>query len=832
MPATNESGARRRRVFPIDLNQEPAIPNEPFSNADSLQEQVDLILEQPPMPIDSRELGDAIEITKLRNGPKPEPLAGTPAPPARSYDTLFLSTPRADGSAVCSTPLIMPPSSSVTATFDSDTTKRCIYAPEDSHYYAVGFTIGDGTDPLNFFGFTYNGVHYFGYCLDQSKDAPIGPYSNISMEEAMPGATQAARLAVSFCIGNSPSSPEDYQGGQDFFDWLGANNCPNLNGYDAYGVIQATIWCLLGQGDPSTVQFTSSIYCPTNLPAPKYPCMQAAMEALYNLAFDYGNGVDVCGTGGDGSSGTSGTGSSAAACCNCTSGAGSDPCNDPCGLRLGNQIGTVLCCNTGKAVTDQSSTYLVFVGCANDIRECCGRVLLGPFKLASSNPGTPTITLTPCDGCQGADISFADHCCNTLVDPPTIGEEFYITFRPPCCRYCFDLTATMLTNAIAVYYFKKPNSNVLQPVGAPIPYKETKTATIHICIDITPEAPPPEPEPWWEHVLVNNNNNNNNNDSSNNDNNANNNMLNNMLENLLTNLLSSNMLNSSMLSGGMMNGGMMGLGGFPGMGYPGYSSYPPYPPGPTPPPSPGPCGDGRFPFPWGLFPPGCTPCPSPACGGPNPCCCQQKCCPPPCPSPCCGTPCSPWPEPCFAPPQPYISDPPCNLIIQPASLTYQALPMPVPYFCPPQYPYAQEAPYPPSYGPYPQPYTGYSPYPAPQPSYPPYPWPPNGPGDDAQQAVQQVYSPVTVVVPQQESNPQPYAMPPMPQNDPPPFMCPPPHETWWEYSPAPAPRPVPQQKPMPLLLPEVSSAPHPDYSPFNFEPSQQNDDPYDWNWHS
>ena len=673
----------------------PGYAGESCGGMDALFPQAQAILEGPPVPVANRCLADAVEVLKVRYHVEQEPVLGAPGEPSAGFPLLERASPAPLTSAICHTPLIMPGGDRVNATFDSTWTRRCDLAPPDSRYAVSGFTVG-GDSHLNFFGFTFQGVHSFGFCLDHTKSMPVGAYNNISMEQAMPGKVQTVRLAVSFCIGNAPTAPEDLEGGIEFFEMLGLNTCPGLNGYDAFGVIQATIWCLLGQGDPANIRYRIDPDCPVPAAADKFPCLEAAIDALYNMAFSFAYGTLDCGEGGlPGGAANAPSGVQGNCCCgNCASSCGPGPggegrCNDAGGLRLGRQLGKVLCCNTGTANTDQSDTYLIFTGCANDIRECCGRVLLGPFKLASSSQGTPAISLVPCDGCQGADITLTDYCCNILAVPPTIGQEFYITFRPPCCRYCFDLCAEMETTAIAVYYFRRPNTNALQPIGAPLEFRENRRACIHICIDITPEPPPPEPEPWWEHILVNNNNNNNNND--NNDSNSNNSSL---LNNLLENLLSS-----------MMNGST--LGGLPGNNGPG-----PFPPGPGP-------------FPPGPFPPGPFP------PGPFP--------PPP----------GPFPEPCFMP-FPYIPEP--NLILQPTIPTYQAVPMPVPCYSPPPWPaYPQPAPQPPP------------PYPQPWPQYPQY-----QPGDEgsAQQAVQQV----TVV--------------------------------------------IPEPQPMPLLLPEFSSAPRPDFSPF------------------
>jgi len=667
----------------------------------------------------------------------------------------------------CHTPLIMPPSGSITAEFYGYTTP-------------LDYDTSDGF--IAMFPASVNGEPANGLCIDHGMGAPVGPYGNISIDQALNEQTPAVKRAVSFILANLPLLTSD--DATEFWSMLGLQNCypGGLDGLDAWAVGRYVVYDLLGQlpGGIANLEYNT----------PKNDCLRAGGAALLSMALAFAGGTLDCGDGGLGGGSTGSTGASSTCGCACggnyTCGGGSCapdncPCCDPCGLRLGCQLGKVFCCNTSTPVTDQSGTYLVFAGCPNDIRECCGRVVLGPFRLQSSNAGTPDISLVPCNGCQGADIQLTDFCCNILAAPPRIGDEFYIAFRPPCTRYCFNLCASMMTTARAVYFFRSQQLHI-QRIALPLGLDEMATACIQICIDITPETPPPEPEPWWEHVLVNNNNNNNNNDSnSNNDNNDNNSsLMNNLLESLLSNMMSSNLL------GGMMNNGMGG--GLPpglwppgpGPWPPGPEPFPPWPPGPGPNPS-----DGRFPFPWGLFPPGTTPCPPPDCGGPNPCCCPPPCpppcwCPPPCPP--CPPPCMPWPlpcpAPCFQPPYPYIPEP--SLIIQPAIPTYQAMPAPVPFFSPPPYPFPPS--YPPYQQAYPQPYPPYSPYPQ---------WDDSAP----QPPPQQVYSPVTVVVPPPDPGPWPQYSAPWP---PAPFQPPPP-------------------EPMPLLLPEISSAPRPDLSSYEFD---------------
>jgi len=702
--------------------------------------------------------------------------------------------------ATCHAPLIMPPDNSLHATFTGMTTPMP-YSTTDGQIYMFPGTV--------------NGVEVYGFCVDHALPAPIGSFGNISIDVALNGQSQTTKLAVAFVIANVPRLPTD--DAVQFFEMLGLPCAAGFNGYDARAVGRYVIYALLGQlsGGLAGLQFIDRAGYPP-IGAAKADCLKQACQILFEMALAFGSGTLDCGPGGGPGAGGGSAGN--AACCNCVSSsnytcggsscAATDNCccSDPCGLRLGCQLGKIYCCNTNQAVTDNSDTYLVFVGCANDLRECCGRVVVGPFKLASSNRGVPDIKLVPCNGCVGADIQITDFCCNILAAPPAIGDEFYIAFRPPCCRYCFDLCATMETTSVAVYFFREAGNAAVQRQGLSFPRTDIRTTCIHVCIDITPETPPPEPEPWWEHILVNNNNNNNNNDSNsaNNDNNSNN-MMNSLLNTLLSNLLSSSMMGG--MQGGQLGGNIGGMMGMPGMGPmpPGLGPFPPGPPGPFPPgPGPGggpPCDDGRFPFPWGLFPPGTTPCPPPACGGPNPCCCpppcppcpQPCCCPPPCPPACwcpppcppCPPVCMPWPcpcpEPCFCPPPfPYIPEP--NLIIQPTSLTYQV--MPVPCFCPQPMPYPQPVP-----------------YAQPMPVFPPQWQPP--------------VQPVPFMPFQEDSfdfDPAPSAMP-VSMPDP---------AYWPQYS-TPWTPPVsagfypPEPEPMPLLLPEFSSAPRPDFSPFEVD---------------
>jgi|GEM_PF-1915866 len=582
----------------------------------------------------------------------------------------------------CDMPMIMPANNSITVTFDPSSTKRCGadgIAPPVSRFVAIGYTAGAYYAPLNFFGFTWNGQHFYGFCLNHEKNMPSGAYPNISMEQAMPNFSRQVQLAVSFAIAQAPAFVTDDAGAREMFEMLGSPCADEVNGYDAYGVVQAAIWCLLGQGDPGFVYFEN---CDEGTAAPaKLACLREAMNALFTMAFQFANGELDCG-GAGGGAGSLGMGAAQGALANfnscrasCGCGGCGDCCNTPCTTCGGEegtgccparaccgcQVGKLFVCYTGQAVTDQSDTYLVFVGCTNDMREHCGRILLGPFQLASSNGGTPDLEIVPCEGCPPVTLTITDYCGCALGRNPEIGEEFYITFLPPCIRYCFDLKAAMDTYASAVYYFHRTSANNLQPVGVPMIERRHRETSIHICIDLTPPPLPPPPPPPNIDVLINNDNanNNNNNNDANTNLNDNNSMLNNALENALSSMLSGSA--SNMAGGGLAPLMMPNMGGFmPNMGagvpagFPvGFPCKPPCPPcAKTPGVSP-PC-----------IPPPC-PCPPPWICPPNP----PPFCPPLPPAPC------PCPDPCAST---------INLLVQPPQMCPQP-PMPEFPYVPWQY---------------------------------------------------------------------------------------------------------------------------------------------------
>ena len=728
----------------------------------------------------------------------------------------------------CDMPMIMPANNSITVTFDPSSTKRCGadgIAPPISRFVAIGYTSGAYYAPLNFFGFTWNGQHYYGFCLNHEKNMPSGAYPNISMEQAMPSFSRQVQLAVSFAIAQAPAFVTDDAGAREMFEMLGSPCADEANGYDAYGVVQAAIWCLLGQGDPGFVYFENCDEGTAS--AAKLACMREAMNALFTMAFQFANGELDCG--GAGGGGSLGMGSAQANfnSCRASCGCGGNCCDTPCTTCEGEegtgccparaccgcQVGKLFVCYTGQAVTDQSDTYLVFVGCTNDMREHCGRILLGPFVLASSNSGMPDLEIVPCEGCPPITLTITDYCGCALGRNPEIGEEFYITFLPPCLRYCFDLKASMDTYASAVYYFHRTSANNLQPVGVPMIERRHQETSIHICIDLTPPPlPPPPPPPPNVDILINNendNNNNNNNDANTNLNDSNSSsMLHNALENALSSMLSGGVSNATggglmplMAMNGMLPGMLPGMGMPPGAGTPGFPCGIPGFPG----------GQNGFGFPCKPQGAPCSPCAKPP-GGPPPI--QPPAFPPPCPCPppclsSCSCPppwvCPPTPPPLCHPPQcpPMIPCPcspdPCNtinLIVQPPQPpeqmpAYQVLPLPVPCMAAPPLMCPQ-------------------PMPAPMPMMQPFAPMPDLPYASQEFAAAQYDGPAQAYwypPPYEQPTRQPYITP-----------TPPP------YAPQPMNQgPPPVMEPR-LLLPEVSGAPHPDLSAIEF-----NDDFYrDW----
>jgi hypothetical protein len=587
--------------------------------------------------------------------------------------------------SLCSIPVIQPPDSSMHADIDARSTKRCtqdgaiqVGMPDSSRYFLDWFGIiahgpnqGNPTHHrLNLFGLTINGEQKYGFCLDHDKDAPSGSYANLTITEALPKQTDAQRCAIAFVIANTPDLPTADDQAADYFTMLGVDPA-GLNGWDAYAVTQAVIWAIQGTATipdapillPGNNVAGFSPMCSSTdavqVPNPKADRLVQAAGAMFSMSSRWAAGdSSICGAGGGSAGcnlagggtragstggGSSGSGSTGAGgtctCCtkdcggNCSGScsAGCACCKDsPC-LDLGCQLGKVMPCITSTPPPAGSATYLQFVTCPNDIRELCGRVLLGPFKVEGNNNGNPDISFVPCQGCDALDLDVTDYCGRPKE--AAIGEEFYIVIRPPCCRYCFDIKASMLMDSKKVYFFKKLTTDELQPLGVPYRDQEYKETSIHICIDICPELPPPpppEPEPWWEHILVNNNNNNNNNDSSNNSSN----LLNSLVSNLLNSLLSSN------LSGNMMGGGAFPGGAFPGGAFPG-GGWPMFPPNPW--------------MPWTPRDPFAFLAPDPYCLLTPPNCPAYQCCP--LPVPCCV------PPPCYPPP----ADPPPVTVVMPSA---------------------------------------------------------------------------------------------------------------------------------------------------------------------
>jgi len=579
--------------------------------------------------------------------------------------------------ALCISPVIMPGGGTV-VNFHG-----MIPPPNAIGYNVVG---AGANGSLNLFPYTFEGERGYAFCLNRGLPAPNAPVGNVSAEQAMPGMPESIRRAVAFVIANVPAPPSgDPEGVARFWTMLG-RDCGR--GWDAYAIAQMVIWTLMGGSVRNEFHFTAA----------NNDCLMAAYNDLLDMAVDYGTGnlqcaggsgegffggtiggmgvvgmrpgdenasccSSSCGSSGGGGCASSCCGESGSSCCGSCGGAcgSSGSCSSSVGRRncssmvpWGCQIGRITCCNTNRLPTAPGEAFLIFVGCPNDIREHCGRVLVGPFRLAASNMATPEITLQPCNGCPNVVFDVVDHCGCPIE--PNVGDEFYISFRPPCCCFCFELCAEIDLSMAAVYFFRVPGGN-FQNMGVPLRRDIRRRTCIQVCIDLTPPPVPPPmlPPPGEPPITINNNNNN--------DTNANVNP--NLNSNSTVQTLMETLLLSSLL------------------GNPQPQVVPQPVPVPVPVPQPVPVEHPVFvPYPVEpcMMPP---PCPPP-CNGPPPC--PPSCCfaPPPLPFP---------PMPCLPP-----CGPPCDMFVQPPHMPcYQTMPLPCccePMYVPVPVPVPEPVPYP------------------------------------------------------------------------------------------------------------------------------------------
>jgi hypothetical protein len=503
----------------------------------------------------------------------------------------------------------------------------CSAAPADSRYryrFSGGRIIG-----IQQYGLTVEGIQANGYCLDKNRSFSAGTYENVGPAEALGTNDLQRQLAAAWLAINGPSA-EDYQ---HVFTLAGLTDLTGLNDYDAFAAIQFAMWSIVSG---SNLLELDLLNCGNETTHPKQERLQQAALSLAQQALAYGLNPNPSGGGGGGGGGSGGFGGSGSGdFCNSCCGAGQNPCG------IG-QIGRLEVCNTATASSDQSEQYLIFVGCPNEVRSVCGRVLIGPFRLESSaSSGTPTLSAVSCCGGGASEISVvpATFCGEVMETPPTVGEEFYIFLRPPCCTFSLELTACMETTANAVYFFASGDS---QPVTYVRGEQQDTCTKIHIRVDLDrpAESEPNAPPPWLEHILINNNNNNNNSQSNSSNNNS-------ASTNNTTNNNNNNNNNNS--SNSFFHGFMRALDFLaPHPPYPPYPQYPPLPPNPQYPPLPP-----YPPFPQYLpYPPYPSPQPFPPY--------------PPAPS---------YPPAAVPPPPP----PAAPLLTQPTHLpAYQICPLPVP----------------------------------------------------------------------------------------------------------------------------------------------------------
>jgi len=380
----------------------------------------------------------------------------------------------------------------------------------------------NGAPDMNLFPFTFEGERGYAFCLERGLPAPDGPSGNVSIAQALPAESPAVRRAIAFIVGNVPAPlTDDPEGLAHFWAMLG-QDCGGH--WEAQAVAQMAVWTFAGGSIRGGFQFTAN-----------NACLMAAYNTLMDMALAYGEGNLECtgsaeeagsGCGGSGG-GSDGGESGCSSCC----------CGSRNVIPFGCQIGRIICCNTNRRPANASDEFLIFVGCPNDLREHCGRVLIGPFRLAASDGGTPEITLTPCNCCSG-NITFdiVDHCGRPTT--PDICNEFYISFRPPSPNFCFELCAELEVVRTEVYFFLVPGG-VYQNMALPLRRRIRVRTCISVCIEITPPPPPPPvliPPPPPGDITVNNNNNNNN------DNNANSSNNNSTMQTLMETLLLSSVL--------------------------------------------------------------------------------------------------------------------------------------------------------------------------------------------------------------------------------------------------------------------------------------------------
>ena len=337
-----------------------------------------------------------------------------------------------------------------TATGDPEVRSYCARPDTEASRYRLN---RDDHNQIVRFTFTANGTTGPAYCLDKFKDGPYGdvPYQSQTFETLFPDATERQKQMLAWILANAYPTVSASQ----TFNLVGVDDtaAPPLDNNDAYAAVQVAIWVLLGQISPSEAVFLN---CSDGAAHPKSDRLNQTVLRLIEMA---GNFADTAAQ--PAYSYPPGTGAS---CC---------------------RQEFIYCCNTGTIPSNPSESYLVFHGCPSEIRNVCGRLLVGPFSLRSSLTGTPVLTIeTFCNCGEDFSASFMDFCGNPITSP-AVGQEFYIALRLVHNAMCFRVNASLSGTVTRVVLMDPTAETTLnyQPIGATLEdYPVTTTASICVCI--------------------------------------------------------------------------------------------------------------------------------------------------------------------------------------------------------------------------------------------------------------------------------------------------------------------------------------------------------------
>ncbi|MDR0879625.1 MAG: thioester domain-containing protein [Clostridioides sp.] len=447
--------------------------------------------------------------------------------------------------ATTTPPFIVNTGTTITGLAQSSPNSYC-YSTTDSRYV---YNINDpGTTHNLMFKFSLDlpdGTTTVAYCLEKGVAGPNNvPYQSDSPENIVTGVTSEQRLMVEWLLANAYGAST----GQETLDLAGIGNL-GFNDDDARALTQTAIWESLGQLTPAQAQFMD---CddPT-VPHVKNNGIQSGLNSLLAQAQAYAKSASNPPTALPGS-------------------------QNPCPVMCNPDI---QCCNDPTFPDNDSDPYAYFIGCPYDLREVCGRKLLGPFQISSNiENATTTVTITPCCYC-GPEFTyyFADFCGNRISNP-SLNQEFYIIIPMTQKMLCINICATVsgtFTQVVFMYdTIDEPHHQDYGTAFEEVPYDVTTCICVCLSDDGCHKSKchPYPPHSYPNSNLVVNNNNNNNNGGNN----------------------------------------PCPPGPYPPGPYP----PGPWPPGPCPP---GPCPPG--PYPPGPYPPGpWPPCPYPPCPCPPPTC--------------------------------------------------------------------------------------------------------------------------------------------------------------------------------------------------------------------